>query len=290
MTTNTTYAHSTASPQPLIATRERRWLGGFGNLFRNENAMWWRTRRWLINVVIWTVLINGMLASVLWTPEQPAADTAPQQPAVGFDANNPVVLGAMVFLLVGGLATATGAIITMQGVILDERKSGTAEWLLSKPASRAAFILSKWTANMLALLLITIVLQGVIAYMLMSARTGSSLPAGPFIAGMSLLALHLLFYLSLTLMLGTLFNGRGAVLAIPLGLLYGAQLLWQLAPWLTRVMPWTLVMPRGETEPALAMLAMQGQPLTSVTPIIATATWIIIFVAVAVWRFGREEF
>jgi hypothetical protein len=49
-------------------------------------------------------------------------------------------------------------------------------------------------------------------------------------------------------------------------------------------------MPRGETEPALAMLAMQGQPLTSVTPIIATATWIIIFVAVAVWRFGREEF
>jgi len=38
------------------------------------------------------------------------------------------------------------------------------------------------------------------------------------------------------------------------------------------------------------MLAMQGQPLPTTTPIAATPIWIVIFVCVALWRFGREEF
>jgi hypothetical protein len=29
----------------INSVRERGWLDGFANLFRNENAAWWRTRR-----------------------------------------------------------------------------------------------------------------------------------------------------------------------------------------------------------------------------------------------------
>jgi hypothetical protein len=35
---------------------------------------------------------------------------------------------------------------------------------------------------------------------------------------------------------------------------------------------------------------MFGQSLFTATPIVATAVWSIIFVAVALWRFKREEF
>jgi ABC-2 type transport system permease protein len=269
----------------LNATRERGWLDGFANLFRNENAAWWRTRRWIIHVILWTVLVNGVLASVLWAPQPqtPAAQTGP-------DTSNPLVLGTLLFVIMGGLATATGAIILMQGAIIDEKKSGTAEWILSKPVSRSAFIWSKLCANGLAALLIMIVLQGVIAYLLVFARLGNAPPLGPFASGIALLGLHLLFYIALTLMLGTLFDGRGPVLGIPLALLFGAQMLMGLAPWLSQIMPWTIIIPAGQNSLALAMLTMQGQPLPTMTPIYATAIWIVIFVGVALWRFAREEF
>jgi hypothetical protein len=35
---------------------------------------------------------------------------------------------------------------------------------------------------------------------------------------------------------------------------------------------------------------MMGQPLTTITPILATIVWIAIFVGVALWRFGHEQF
>ena len=115
------------------------------------------------------------------------------------------------------------------------------------------------------------------------------MPAGDFVAAMSLLGLHLLFYLSLTLMLGALFDGRGAVLGIPLGLLLGAQLFLMVAPWLSEIMPWALVIPPNGPD-SLAILTMLGKPLPTVTPILATAAWVVVFVFVAMWRFGREEF
>lgn len=105
---------------------------------------------------------------------------------------------------------------------------------------------------------------------------------GPFIAGTGLLALHLMFYLPLTLVLGALFDGRGAVISIPIAILFGAQLVWGIAPWLTSIMPWVLVIPRGQTDLSLAMLAMRSQPLPTVTPIVATAVWIILFIGVAI--------
>ncbi len=61
----------------LNATRERGWLDGFANLFRNENAAWWHTRRWIIHVILWTVLVNGILASALWAPQPESAAVQP---------------------------------------------------------------------------------------------------------------------------------------------------------------------------------------------------------------------
>jgi ABC-2 type transport system permease protein len=99
------------------------------------------------------------------------------------------------------------------------------------------------------------------------------------------MVLHLLFYLALTLMLGTLFSTRGPVAGIGLGFLFSGQIVPNFAPeWVTLIFPWKL----SELAPALA-LGGTVPPVWPI-PVIATAVWTVVFIGVALWRFGREEF
>jgi ABC-2 type transport system permease protein len=279
-----------AANAALQRVNEQGWRRGFTNLFRRENSQWWRTRTWLVHAVIWLVVVNGIVAAVLWSPEPTNQPTQGQGTQAGIQMDDPLIGGSMIFVVMCGLATGIGGVLVMQGLILDEKKSGTAAWILSKPVSRSAFILSKLIANGIACVLIMVVLQGIIAYILITARSGSAPSATGFVIGVGLVALNLVFYLTLTLMLGTLFKERGPVIGIPLALLFGAQMLQSLAPWLNEIMPWALVIPKGQTDMALAMQAMLNQPLSTTTPIIATALWSMLFIAIAIWRFHREEF
>jgi uncharacterized membrane protein YdjX (TVP38/TMEM64 family) len=60
-------------------------------------------------------------------------------------------------------------------------------------------------------------------------------------------------------------------------------------PWLGQILPWGLVSGFGKTAPLIAYLVM-GQPLATVTPIVATVAWCAVFLIAAVWRLRREDF
>ena len=127
---------------------ERGWRMGFANLLRKENRDWWRTRRWWISTIVWLLLINGIAYGMLWTPmPDPSAPNPMTAPTVMLPPEAAVTgaLGNLVIMV--GLFTPIGAIIAMQGSIIDEKKSGTAAWIMSKPVSRTAFIVSKLLAN-----------------------------------------------------------------------------------------------------------------------------------------------
>ncbi|MBK8023065.1 MAG: ABC transporter permease [Chloroflexi bacterium] len=271
----------------LQRVQEAGWRSGLANVLRKENRDWWGTRRWWINIIIWLLVVNGIVAAVLWSP-QPDPAAGPDAPLELLPAEVALPSGLQVLSVTAGLFVAIGVVVIMQGVVIDEKKSGTAAWILSKPVSRTAFILSKLGANAFALFIIVFVVQSVVAYLMFSAR-GATPPLGGFVAGMGLLALHMLFYLTLTLMLGTLFGDRAPVIAIPIGLLFGAQFLIGWTPWLVPFTPWTFIFPNGP-EPGLAFQVMLGQPLGTVIPVIATTLWCLVFGSVALWRFQREEF
>ena len=51
----------------------------------------------------------------------------------------------MIFAVASGLFGAIGTVIAMQGSLIDEKKSGTAAWIMSKPVSRTASSSPSWS-------------------------------------------------------------------------------------------------------------------------------------------------
>jgi ABC-2 type transport system permease protein len=258
---------------------EQGWRRGFANMLRKENRDWWGTRRWWVNVLIWLALVNGVLALSLWVDPAGA-------PVFSLEQRYQNTLGGLLSVL--GIFGAIGAVVSVQGAIIDEKKSGTAAWIASKPVSRPAFILSKLLANTFALFIVVFVVQGAVAY-LQFAILGKTPPLGAYAVGVLLVALHMLFYLTLTLMLGTIFTERGAVIAIPIGIILSAQFLMGLLGSLVQFTPWPLIFP-SELGLSLSLQPIMDIPLTNVMPILATIVLIAVFVAVAIWRYQRDEF
>jgi ABC-type transport system involved in multi-copper enzyme maturation permease subunit len=276
-------ANSTALNR--IPLRGRR--TGFGNMLRKESAAWWGTRTWLVQAIIWLLIINGIVAVILWTVPQATADL-PSDEAMTVDQALPEAVE--IFFALGGMAAAVGIIIVMQGSVLDETQSGTLAWVLSKPVARPAILAAKFIANGVSALLIMVLLQGFIAYG-QFALAGDAPPFGSFIAGLSLLALHLLFYLSFTLMTGIVLKNRGGALGLGMLLVFGYQVILGIVPVLGQIGPWALIAGISlEVPTGLAHTLAQGQPLPTMTPILATAAWVVIFFVVSVWWFNRQEF
>ncbi|GAB4574167.1 MAG: hypothetical protein Kow0077_19330 [Anaerolineae bacterium] len=250
------------------------WAIGFGNLLRKELSAWWRFPSWLIQAVIWLAIINGMVGLILWM--------APAEATASTDA-------VEVFFGISGIAASIGIIIVMQGAIMDERLSGTLEWLLSKPVARPAVILTKLLANAIGALLIMVVLQGAVAY-LQFTLAGKSLSVAAFITGLGLLYLYLLFFLALTLLMGVVFKHRGAVFGIPIGLVFGYQIILGILPGLAPYTPWALIMPVSMELNGMAAMVALGAPLPTISPVIATLALIAIMIGLAIWRFEQMEF
>jgi ABC-2 type transport system permease protein len=252
---------------------ERGWQRGLGNLLSNELARWWKTRMWWIQCLIWGGIVGFLLGSVIVQ--------APEMPIVEM---------VMIYSIFGGLFPAVAVVIIMQDVLVGEKQEGTAAWVLSKPVSRAAFILSRFFAHALGVLATMVLFPSLVAYLLFTFAAGLTLEAGGFIAGLGVLFLTLLYFLSLTLMLGALFQGRGPVIGIALGVVFGQQFLLGMVPFLKYILPWTLVIALTPDEAAVVPSLLLGQVPWSWIPVVAVAAQIPIFVWIALRRFEREEF
>jgi len=261
----------------LIPRHANGWRIGLTNMLSKENFAWWHTRRWWIQILVAVLLLNGSLALNLRDP-----------------MGAPVDLQAINFLNTSALFVPILIVILTQDSILSERHSGTTAWVLSKPLQRPAFILSKLVAYGLGFLVTWVLIPNIIFYiqLVIAGREGLSIPG--FIGLIGLNFLNLLFYMTLALMLATLFNSRAPGLGISLLIAWSGPLqifgkpLEKYVPWLEDILPWKLISSFG--EPPLAGYLALCAKLPTVLPIIATVLWCVLFVGVAIWRINREEF
>jgi ABC-2 type transport system permease protein len=253
---------------------ERGWRRGLGGMLRSEFGRWWETRMWWVQCLIWVGMIGFLLSAILFAGE----DAPPSQEV------------AILYAIFAGLFPAVGVVIIMQGVVVGEKKSGTAAWVLSKPVTRPAFMLSKVIAYSLGVLATMVILPGIVAYTLTAVATGTAWNLPGFLSAMGVIFLSHFFFLSLTLMLGAFFGSRGPVIGIPLGLLFMQQYLLGWQPALRYVLPWKLVIPIGEQLDAVAPCLLVGSHNYSPILIVVVALESLLFLGIGLWRFSREEF
>jgi ABC-2 type transport system permease protein len=281
-----------ASNSEFISRGYSSWLGGLSNLWGKENRRWWGTRFWLVQLIIWVLIINGITFAVYQIPVEEMYDNTESGetgPAtLETVIQHPELLGLVPFMRLAGLGMVIGVLVIAQGAVIGEKQGGTAAWVLSKPVSRSAFVLSKLAGFGLGIFGVMCVLIGITLYVQIWLSTGVLIPPLRYAGMIGLVFLDLLFYLTLSIMLGTFFNSRGALIGIPLILVFSYMIIPNIPAWLIAIMPWNLL--DDLTQQALALSVVQGQPIQSLTPLFATVLWCIGFIGVAIWRFQREEF
>lgn len=251
---------------------ERGWRRGMGNLLDNELGRWWKTRLWWVQALIWVAVVGFMMGTMIFVAKE--------------SIDNVV----MIYCVFAGLFPAVAVVIIMQDALVGEKQTGTAAWVLSKPASRQAFILSKLVADSLGVLVTMVILPGFVAYVMIWFGMGTQFNPLVFLECLAVIWLFQLFFLALTLMLGAFFSSRGPVIGIPLAVLFLQQNLIGFIPQLKYVLPWTLVVSLNDQANAIVPNLLLGQPVNSYLLVWVTLVEIVIFVALAVWRFQKEEF
>ncbi len=261
-------------------------LRGFSNLFRKENGAWWGTRRWWINTLLWTVLLCGLMAFMLFVPNEEVYEASEAEIALAGGLIPYILsLGLNVFFEFGVSILAIWTVILSQDLIIGEKQSGVAEWLLSKPVMRRSYVLAKLAANALPMLVLLVGLPSVLAYGMLSLRMGAPFPAAPFLSAVGIMTAHTLFYLTLTLMLGTIFNNRSPILGLALASVLGGGMLGGFIKPLFYVTPWVL--------PKVAWLTATGQAIPAelkIASLVATGLWSVVFIFMALAKFEKMEF
>jgi ABC-2 type transport system permease protein len=272
-----------AARQGLLPARGGGWLAGFGNMFAKELGEWFGTRRWLWQLLIWLIIINGFVGFMLFVIPM-LQDQGLQTVGTG-DAEMlpPESLGfywAFPLMVIFGIA---GVVILAQDEVIQEKQSGTAAWILSKPAARSAFILTKLISNLFGALIFIVVLPGLVTLGETYLAAHKVLPLGSLLAGVGVTWLALAFYISLTILLGVLFESRGPVLGIALGTMFVGRIIAGLVPPIAYVLPVTM--------DGVAQMVMLGMPLPDimVSQVITTAVLTVVFTLMALWRFHKTE-
>jgi len=253
-------------------------------MFSKELGEWFRTRRWLWQLLIWSVILDGLIAFMLFA--LPVLNTlmpglpTQEQLFAGLPPEVGTVMQFFSFLVMTG---TIGTIILTQDEIIQEKQSGTAAWILSKPVARLAFIMTKLLSNITGVLVFIVLVPGVILIGQVYLATHQLLPLVPFLAGSGVILLALIFYVSLVILLGVLFESRGPVLGIAFGVLWGGMILRNFIPQILYVLPLGME--------GIAMGVVQGMPLPAmyVSELISTAVLSILFTLVALWRFQHIE-
>lgn len=196
--------------RPVV--RHNQWRG-FANLLRNELRRWWGTRRWLVHMLVWIGVLNGLV--LLGGAEQAEA---PSQEAASVALVATFVQGA-------AFATESGMVAMEQAASVGERHLGITAPILARPVVHSAFVLARLVTYGLSIVSLAILLPAAVFsgehQQLAGQRPG--LAARVCAAGVA--AMHTLSYLALIVMLGALLSWPGPAAGSTLGLLFAGFVL-----------------------------------------------------------------
>ncbi|MGF1471984.1 MAG: hypothetical protein ACFB50_09620 [Rubrobacteraceae bacterium] len=247
---------------------------GFRNLLGKENGEWTTGLSLVAHGAIWMLVVALISVAIAFVRGEMEPGYSPKQ------IND---AGALMFFVLASVASVIAVVAKTQGAIIGEKQLGTAAWVLSKPASRKAFVLAKLAVHFRWLLTVTLLLPAVVFYVLLTAVSTTPPPPLAFLGGFGILALGLLFYLSLSLLLGTVFESRGPLAGCVFGFMVAGFMIANYATWATAAFPWLFF------QSGYNLVKLGSIPPYGLISIPVTALWSILFIFLALRRFERAE-
>lgn len=267
----------TSNTEALQPIKSSGWSAGFSNLFNREMTAWLRTRFGLIQLLLWVLIINGLTAIIIATGGE---DIEPGQTVVSASIEP--------FVGISAWFTSIGIAVVAMGAVIGEKQSGTAAWSLSAPISRFAFLGSKLLALTIGGLVTMVLIPGAIVFaeftFMPAAAESGNVSILPWMGTIAAMGLSVLFYLALTIFLGTIFSSRGAVVGIPIGVFFLGMFLGPILPQIVgNLTPWTLI-------PLAMEIGDETKTVSSFVPFGTSMIWIAALVWGSIWRFQKQEF
>ena len=254
-----------AELKPVVSS----WLAGFLPIYQKELAYWFKTYRWLAQLIIWM--------SVTATPAIFAVQDSTGDRGISY---------LTLFIWLSGTLTSLGTIFLTQGIIIEEKLTQTLVWVFAKPLSSEGFILAKFAAY--AVFLGTIAL-GIPATVVLVVAIVAGLPPQVsltnYLIAISLIYLMLLFYLASSLMLGAIFKRTRTVTAIAFTI-FLAEASFSTTPLLR---PYEAYSVFALQRHATAILVGKFAPATF-GAVSLTVACILGFLSLACWWIKRTEF
>jgi ABC-2 type transport system permease protein len=251
---------------------------GFGPLLGKELLEQWRTKRLLVVGVVFVALGIGSPFLARYTAELIQA-----LGGVGFEIElpEPTVTDAVVqFLKNLGQAGILTAILLAMGSVATEKERGTAALLLSKPASRGAYLAAKLVAIGLTLGVGMLLAAG--AGYLYTAILFEPPSVGGWLGMSGLLLLSLLAYAALTF-LGSVLT-RSAVAAAAIGI--GGMILLAILAALPTLAPY---LPAGISGAPAQAVALGTDPGPLAGPLLANLGIVAALAALSWVAFRHQE-
>lgn len=204
-------------------------MTGFGVMLAKEFLEIRRTwRLWVVPGMLAFFAVTGPLLALL-TP-QLLASMATSQPGVVIRIPDPTAVDAYLQFVKGLSQMVTIAlIIGGAGLVSGERTSGTAILVLSKPVSRAAFVLAKLAAELTLLVVATAIATGVT--LLVTRLLFPPIAASPLFAAVALWLVQAGVIVSAVTLFSVSFRSRGAAAGAGLAFVFLLLLLsiWPVA-------------------------------------------------------------
>ncbi len=245
-------------------------LAGFRPFLRKELFEWWKRRAALATFA--AVGAFGIIGTLDTRIEEWVEGGTPAAAALDPTVN---VLTAQFENWV-----AFAAIFASIGILIQERSTGTLAWTLSKPVSRNAMLLAKWTGGVVMLTIFAILLPLAISVGVATIAYGSvpDLVAVAKLGGL-LVALPA-FFVALNLALATRLNSQAAIAAIGIGILAVPLFFGGFLPIIADVWP---------TQMAPLAVAMAGGEAAHLSIIASWAAVVLVLGAGGLLVFSRED-
>ena len=261
-----------ARPRPIQATTSSRFAGA-GNVFQKELREWFRTRRFLVTAVL-TSLMLGAVPVVVFLHQGGLHDGR-------VDSGYRGVMNAWVALTLT-LGAYLIVALTMS-IIVKEEDGGTAQWIFTKPVSRSGYVLAKYAANVVAVVLGAVVIPSLV----LLALTGATQSGGiqnwtAVVQTIGFASLHAAIVVGLVVGLSGLFRSSAPIAGIAIGMGFVPLFFNDKVPQqLTNLFPVEI----GN----IASQAVRGDHLAPWQPVVCGIALLAVSLAFACYRIERRQ-